>query len=115
VVFLLLPRRWGVALGAVAWLARAYAVASTVSRVWMLSGLGWVVVMAFYALTALWLVLLPLLWRGNGRTLAVWMIPLAAVEAAGAVLGARLDARSLSAVASGVMQVYFLLRTARTS
>lgn len=115
VVLLLLPRRSGVALGAVGWLARAYAVASSVNRVWMLSGLGWVVVMAFYALTALWLVLLVLMWRGNGRLLAAWMVPLAAVEAGGALLGARLEARSVTAVVSGVLQVFFLIRTARTS
>lgn len=106
---------------------RVLAVLSSIGTVWMLSGFGWLTVMAFYAMTLLWVVLLVLLWRGRGAALARWMVPLAALEGAGAVgalagmvtgalLGApRFESRAASTAAFAIGQVYFLLRTARTS
>jgi hypothetical protein len=128
-VFLVLlqsPRR-GVVLAVPAWALRVSAVLSSIGTVWMLSGLGWFSVMAFYAMTALWPVLLFLLWRGKATALAGWMIPLAVLEGAGALgslaaaitgalLGApRFELRSATAAAFAIGQVFFLFRTARVS
>lgn len=125
--FLVLPRRAGIALAGLAMIARVLAVLTSIAFVSMLSGLAWFSVMAFYAMTALWPVLLVWLWRGRAAALAKWMLPLAALEGAGAVsalagivtgalLGEpRFDFRALSAAAFAIGQIYFLLRTARTS
>ncbi len=120
------PRR-GVLLAVPAWVLRVFAVLSSIGTVWMLSGLAWFSVMAFYAMTALWPVLLVMLWRGNAASLAGWMIPLAVLEGVGALgslgatitgalLGApRFELRSATAAVFAIGQVYFLFRTARVS
>jgi hypothetical protein len=127
VVFLvlLLRPRLGVPLATVALIPRIVAVASSIGTLWMLSGFGWLAVAAFYAMTALWPALLLMLTRGGAARLAMWMIPLSALEGSGALqalagmivsglLGApRFDGRSLSAAIFAVAQVFFLLRTAR--
>ena len=122
--------RWprvGVGLAAVGLIGRVVVVAASIGMVWMLNGFGWLSVVAFYAMTALWPVLLALLWRGKAAALARWMIPLAVLEGAGSLgglaamvtgglLGApRFDLRSASAAAFAIGQVFFLLRTARIS
>jgi len=99
----------------------------TVGTVWMLSGLAWFSVIA---MTLLWPVLLVLLLRNRAgaATLAGWMVPLAVLEGAGALsamagllVGLLLGSlpftilRPLVAGAFAIAQVFFLLRTARTS
>lgn len=114
-VALLLRPRLGVGLGAAALTLRVWAVASSVGTLWMLSGFGWIAVLAFYALTALWPVLLVLLWRGKGNVLAGWMLSLAVLEGVGPVLGARFALRPVSAAMLAIGQVAFLHWTARDS
>lgn len=128
-IFVLLLRspRLGVGFAAVALVTRILAVLSSVGTVWMLSGFAWLSVLAFYAMTVLWPVLLVLLWRRRAAALAAWMLPLAALEGAGALAsmaemltGALLGApkfglRPVSAALFAVGQVFFLLRTARIS
>jgi hypothetical protein len=124
---LALHPRAGVVLAALIMPTRILAVLTSVGTVSMLTGLGFYSVMAFYAMTALWPALLALLWRGRGTTLSRWMLPLAALEGAGAIsalagilstalLGTpRFGLRPLSAAAFTIAQIFFLLRTARTS
>jgi hypothetical protein len=120
-------RKEAIALGVVGVLLRVLTVANTIGTMWMLDGLAWFSVMAFYAMTALWAILLVLLFRNRERAalLAGWMIPLAVLEGVGslgslatmltgALLGAlRLELRSMSAAVFAVAQIFFLLRTAR--
>ncbi len=95
----------------------------------MLSGLGWLSVMAFYALTVWWPVMLWLLWRGSNRvpTLATAMVPLAALEGAGPMLtiagmltatmlgSPRFDLQSASAALFAIFQIFFLIQKMRTA
>ncbi|MFM2124748.1 MAG: hypothetical protein RL328_1199 [Acidobacteriota bacterium] len=63
--------------------ARLYYVAYTIPTLWMLSGIPWVVVMAFYVMTALWVVYLVRLWRGRPvHKFAAVMARLAFLESA---------------------------------
>ena len=63
--------------------ARLYYVAYTVPTLWMLSGIPWIVVMAFYGMTALWVFYLVQMWRGRPvNKLAAVMARLAFVESA---------------------------------
>ncbi|MEO5924883.1 MAG: hypothetical protein ABIR70_13770 [Bryobacteraceae bacterium] len=130
-VLLLQPERLklGVGLAAGGVLLRLIAVASSVGTLWMLSGFGWLAVMAFYATTALWPVLLWLLLRRPEKAgvFAGWMIPVAAVEGVGslgqvagmltgALLGSpRFDLQVVSAAAFAVGQVTFLVLKMRTA
>ena len=64
--------------------ARLRAVAYTVPTLWMLSGIPWVIVIAFYVMTSLWVVYLVQLWRGKSvRKFAAVMARLAFLESAG--------------------------------
>jgi len=119
-----------VGLAALGLIPRLLTVAGTIGTVWMLSGLAWLSVLAFYAMTLLWTVLLVLLLRNRSgaATLAGWMLPLAVLEGAGALSGMAgllvglllgglpsTILRPLVAGAFAIAQVFFLLRTARTS
>ncbi len=117
-------------LAALGLIPRFLTLLGTVGTVWMLSGLAWFSVMAFYAMTVLWLVLLVLLLRNraDAAMLAGWMTPVAVLEGLGAlsamagiVVGLLLGGvsqsilRPLVAGVFAIAQVFFLLRTARTS
>ena len=120
------PHRVAVGLAALGVAVRIFVVAATLGTVWMLSGLGWFSVIAFYLLTAVW----PLfLWfeSTGGPALAGWMIPLAVLEGAGALnqlagmltaalLGSpRFELQSASAALFAAAQVFFLILKMRTS
>jgi hypothetical protein len=96
----------------------------------MLSGLAWSAVMAFYAMTALWPILIALLARksGGAASVAGWMTPVAVLEAAGtlsvmagALVGLFLgsvphaNVREWAAGAFACAQILFLFKTARIS
>jgi hypothetical protein len=64
--------------------ARLWAVAYTVPTLWMLNGIPWVIVIAFYVMTSLWVVYLVQLWRGRPvRKFAAVMARGAFLESAG--------------------------------
>ncbi len=64
--------------------ARLWTVAYTVPTLWMLSGIPWVIVIAFYVMTSLWVVYLIRLWRGKPvRKFAAVMARLGFLESAG--------------------------------
>ena len=122
--------RGAVGLAALGLIPRFLTLLGTVGTVWMLSGLAWFSVMAFYAMTVLWLVVLVLLLRNraDAAMLAGWMTPVAVLEGLGAlsamagiVVGLLLGGvsqsilRPLVAGVFAIAQVFFLLRTARTS
>lgn len=123
------PLKPGLILGCVGVLLRIYVVAGTFGTLWMLSGLGWFSVMAFYALTVWWPVMLWLLWKRSSKvpTLATAMIPLAALEGAGplitiagmltaAMLGSpRFELQSASAALLAIFQIFFLMQKMRTA
>jgi hypothetical protein len=128
-VFVLLsrgPLRVAVGLAAAGVCIRIAVMAGTIGTVWMLSGFGWLAVMAFYALTVMWPVFLWFELR-SGPALAGWMLPLAILEGAGpmsqlagtvttALLGApRFELQSASAAVLAIAQVFFLLRKMRTA
>lgn len=130
-MLLLRPPGWlglrgAVGLAALGMIPRLLTVAGTVGTVWMLSGFAWFAVIAFYAMTGLWLVLLALLFRDRPEAtrLAGWMIPLAVLEGAGSLNSLagllmtvltggvpRSIFRPLTATAFAAAQVFFLLRT----
>lgn len=123
------PLKLAVGLSALGVILRVVTVVGTLGTVWMLSGFAWFAVMAFYAMTALWPVLLWSLLRSPGKaaTVATCMIPLALLEGVGplgqltgmvtsALLGApRFELQSASAALFAIAQVFFLLKKMRTA
>ena len=127
------PPKWlglsgAIGLAGLGLIPRALLVLGTMGSAWMLSGIGWLSLMAFYLMTALWPVLLVFLLRRSPRAalLARWMTPLAVVEGLGslnAIAGLlmtvftggapRSIAKPLSATVFAAAQVFFLLRTSK--
>ncbi len=110
---------------------RLWDILVTVGTLWMLTGISWVIVGAFYLLTLFWIIYLWLLFRDREPTatkLAKWMARLAAVEGAAALntFAAALIAlftsgisaslyRPVIALAFAIWQVVYLHRTANKS